>query len=89
MQCRVHGETGPAILCSHLAEAGASGEKQLGWVQAQYDPQNREPGDLMAWCLSCHKTYEKDGGWNQENDFVLKVVCQKCFSAIKLQQNGS
>ena len=58
-----------------------------GWVQAEFDPENREPGDLMAWCTDCDKVYEQDGGWHERNDSHFKVVCELCFLAIKKHQN--
>ena len=67
-------------MCSHLAQEGKS--KKLGWVQAEYDINHREPGDLMAWCNECDKTYELDNGWNDDNDYHFKVVCFHCFEEI-------
>lgn len=58
----------------------------IGWVQAEFDPENREPGDLMAWCNDCDKIYESDGGWNEQNDSHFKVVCELCFHSIKGNQ---
>ncbi|MEZ5593560.1 MAG: hypothetical protein R3F53_23785 [Gammaproteobacteria bacterium] len=58
----------------------------LGWVQAEIDPENREPGNLMAWCNACDKIYEQDGGWDENNDSHFKVICELCFLAIKEHQ---
>ena len=55
-------------------------------MQAEFDSENREPGDLMAWCSECDKTYETDGGWNRQNDSHFKVVCELCFLSIKENQ---
>lgn len=55
-------------------------------MQAEIDPENREPGDLMAWCAECHEVYEQDGGWNEQNDSHFKVVCERCFVSIKENQ---
>ncbi len=61
----------------------------IGWVQAEFDPENREPGDLMAWCTDCDKIYNVDGGWNEQNDAHFKVVCELCFLTIKENQQAS
>ena len=86
INCKIHGLSDPAILCSHLADSGMAQTKGLGWVQAEFDSGNREPGDLMAWCADCDIVYERDGGWNDKNDSHFKVVCERCFIAIKLNQ---
>ena len=59
----------------------------LGWVQAEFNPQQREPGDLMAWCTECQEIYDADNGWNENNDSHFKVVCEQCFLAINKNQN--
>ena len=89
IDCKVHGQTGPAILCNHLAESGMDQHECIGWVQAEFDPKNREPGDLMGWCTDCQKIYDEDGGWNELNDGHFKVVCELCFLAIKENQQAS
>ena len=87
INCKVHGQTEPAILCSHLAETDTNQCHRIGWVQAEYDPEHREPGDLMAWCTECDKVYESDGGWNENNDSNFKVVCELCFLSLKENQS--
>jgi len=75
----------PAIACRHLREAGLSSPAvYVGWVQAEFDPNNREPGDLMAWCNECDKTYESGGGWNEDNEISagFRVVCEQCFHEL-------
>ncbi len=86
MDCKIHGQTGPAILCDHLAQSGMPPVNRIGWVQAEFDPENREPGDLMAWCINCDRIYEHDGGWNEQNDSHFTVVCEQCFLEIKIKQ---
>jgi len=86
MECEIHGSNEPAILCQHLAHEGMAEDKFTGWLQAAFDPENREPGDLMAWCLNCDKVYEADNGWNEQNDKHFKVVCELCFLAIQQNQ---
>jgi hypothetical protein len=60
--------------------------ESMGWVQAEFDPHNREPGDLMAWCTDCDVVYESEGGWNEQNDSHFKVICELCFVSIKENQ---
>ena len=81
VKCKAHGANLPAIACQHLREAGTSASVYIGWVQAQFDPSNRQPGDLMAWCNECDSAYEKGGGWNEETESVadFRVVCEQCF----------
>ena len=83
VDCSTHGRTGPAILCRHLCDAGTEGDP-AGWVQAAYDRENREPGDLMAWCHACDRAYERFGGWNEDSEpeAAFRVVCSACFEAI-------
>lgn len=83
INCNKHGHTQPAILCSHLVKDGYELKNKLGWVQAEYDPSNIEPGDLMAWCNDCDEIYENEGGWNDNNDDHFSVVCQHCFLEIQ------
>ena len=87
MTCKIHGNTAPAILCCHLADFDLINGKSLGWVQAEYDPENPQPGDLMAWCSACDEIYEADGGWNDENDSNFRVVCEVCFDAVREKQS--
>ena len=89
MECKTHGHTNPAILCNHVVETGMDKNVRIGWVQAEFDRENREPGDLMAWCNNCDKIYETDGGWNETNDTHFKVVCDLCFLTIQKIQQAS
>jgi len=89
INCKIHGQTEPAILCVHLAKNVIAEGEFIGWVQARFDPKKREPGDLMAWCSECDKIYESDGGWNEQNDSHFKVVCEQCFLLIKEHEQKS
>ena len=81
VKCNTHGPNLPAIACHHLREAGSSASVYVGWVQAQFDPSNRQPGDLMAWCNECDTAYEKGGGWSEASEPIsdFRVVCEQCF----------
>lgn len=65
------------------------GTNQIGWVQAAYDPDHREAGDLMAWCLECDAVYESEGDWTETNEpfAAFRVVCEKCFLDTRDAQN--
>ena len=88
VECGAHGTTLPAIACQHLRQAGRSPTVYIGWVQAEFDPANREPGDLMAWCNQCHLAYEREGDWTDasEPSVDFRVVCEKCFWGIHTAQ---
>lgn len=81
IKCDMHGMSLPAIACRHLREAGSTASVYIGWVQAEFDPMNREPGDLWAWCSECDEVYEKAGGWNEVSEICADflVVCEQCF----------
>jgi len=81
VECHVHGSGSPAIACQHLRNAGNSAAIYIGWVQAEFDPANREPGDLMAWCTDCDQAYEDAGGWTEVSEPTadFRVVCEQCF----------
>ena len=53
MHCKINGENGPAVLCGHLVQSGMPAADRIGWAQAEFDAENGEPGDLMAWCINC------------------------------------
>ena len=88
VECRAHGLNLPAIACKHLREAGSFASVHIGWVQADFDPANREPGDLMAWCKQCDQAYEDQGGWNDasEPSADFRVVCEQCFWSFHAAQ---
>jgi hypothetical protein len=88
VKCSAHGLNLPAIACHHLREAGSSASVYVGWVQAQFDPNNRQPGDLMAWCNECDKIYENGGGWNEasESSADFRVICKQCFCDLCVAQ---
>ena len=82
VNCCIHGPTSPAIVCQHLVSGGTT--EYLGWVQAEYDPADPQPGDLMAWCNACHEAYAKEGDWTDDNEpfAAFRVVCTQCFLAM-------
>ena len=84
VKCVAHGQQLPAIACRHLREAGSSASDCVGWVQAEFDPANRQPGDLMAWCNECQKIYESGNGWSDATEPAadFRVVCEQCFHDI-------
>lgn len=71
----------PAILCQHLIGVERKPATRLGWVQAERNPESRQPGDLMAWCAKCDEHYELEGEWNETSEpfAAFRVVCEKCF----------
>lgn len=89
VNCKAHGSELPAIACRHLREAGSSASIHVGWVQAEFDPNNRQPGDLMAWCNECQDIYEDGGGWNDASEpFAdFRVVCERCFHDLYAAQD--
>ena len=88
VECGVHGPNMPAIACRHLRDAGSSAAVYIGWVQAEFDPANREPGDLMAWCGECQQVYKDEGGWTEasEPSADFRVACEQCFWRLHAAQ---
>jgi hypothetical protein len=86
--CSVHVATIPAIACKHLRTAGAFPSEYIGWIQAEFDPENIEPGSFWAWCFKCHEIYESQGGWTESSEVHadFRVVCQTCFVAFREAQ---
>jgi hypothetical protein len=89
VDCTVHGPNLPAIACQHLCEGGLDASVYIGWVQAQFDPNDRELGDLMAWCGKCDEIYEGEGGWNESSELRagFRVVCEQCFWGLRAAQD--
>jgi hypothetical protein len=88
IECATDGANLPAIACQHLRQAGNFPTVYIGWVQAEFDPANRKPGDLMAWCNQCHQAYEREGDWTDtsEPSADFRVVCEQCFWRLHAAQ---
>jgi hypothetical protein len=82
IECATHGHTEPALICHHLVDNGRT--QALGFYQADIDPDNREWGDLNAWCGQCDAMLESEGEWNDASEAFadIKVVCIECYRAI-------
>jgi hypothetical protein len=74
--CAEHGETDASFVCQHLI-GGSTG-------RGFYTP-DVESDTAMAWCGECDCVRERCGGWNDESEAFVsgKVVCAKCFEAIR------
>ena len=88
--CAVHGRELPAILCRHLVASKGASQDCIGWVQAEWNPESREPGDLMAWCAECHEHYELEGDWTDTTEpfAAFRVVCEMCFWEVRDEQQS-
>ena len=86
VECDTHGRQDPAFVCQHLAEGGKT--DALGFYQAAIDLENREWGDLNAWCAACEEVLEKEGDWNDRSEAFaqVKMICQRCFAESKAAQ---
>ena len=84
VKCGTHGLNLPAIACRHLREDRPAAPNFVGWIQAEFDPENREPGDLMVWCAECDRVNEDAGGWHDASEprADFRVVCEQCFVAL-------
>jgi hypothetical protein len=84
VHCHEHGQRLAAIACEHLREASRDCPKYVGWVQAEWDPDSTDPGNLMAWCAECQRVYDRDGGWTEVNEVLggFRVICDLCFWRI-------
>src|SRR5262245_52175120 len=91
VNCQLHGNQGPAILSQHLIGRNLQELKPKGWVQAQWNPDAREPGDLMAWCAACDVHYELEGEWNETSEpfAAFRVVCESCFWQASADQQSA
>jgi hypothetical protein len=79
VKCGTHGEVGQAFVCCHLV---AEREKPLGFIQAEYDPDDPEP---QAWCGACDAAMSDAGGWTEElmEQSDIRLVCEFCFETIR------
>lgn len=87
IECGNHGFQEAAFVCMHLLRNGK--EKPVGFYQAEVDPNNREWGDLNAWCKECEDVLEREGEWNDESEAFANIhlVCGECFEEMKKIQN--
>jgi hypothetical protein len=76
VECGKHGESGPALVCCHLAASLRNGATGLGFFTP--DPQDAEP---QAWCAECDAALTEEGEWNDRSEAVagVTVICQGCF----------
>jgi hypothetical protein len=79
VQCEEHGESEPALICSHLLEVAA----QL-WCSSEPSAEDPYPD---AWCAKCDVEFQRFGEWNEENEdaISIKLVCQGCYRKLRSQ----
>lgn len=83
VDCPTHGHTDVAFVCGHLVRAKTG--PAVGFHQADFDPENRDWGDLNGWCDQCDAIHLAEGEWNEASEAFAGVtlVCSACFFDLK------
>jgi hypothetical protein len=78
IDCVEHGTTQGAFICQHLL----SDAQQL-WCSERPSAENPCPD---AWCLACDEHFQAEGEWNKNNEgkVPIKLVCQGCYTRLRL-----
>ncbi|HSR40780.1 MAG TPA: hypothetical protein VLL48_01380, partial [Longimicrobiales bacterium] len=75
VECRLHGEEGPAYVCRHL-----NLEEPVGFVEG-YDPDEPDVELFQAWCAACDEVLDREGEWNERSEWFagIRLVCRACY----------
>lgn len=83
VQCGLHEYRRRAFVCKHLNH-----ETKVGFEEAFEtfeDMELSEDDDLQAWCNECEAVRQREGEWNDKSEAFakIKLVCEKCYFAMK------
>src|SRR4051812_30484404 len=75
--CDQHGKSRPAFVCAHLAA-------EPGQIWHCAFPTASDPWP-DALCQACQDAYQREGGWNENNDAEtpIKAVCNCCYENLQ------
>lgn len=84
--CPIHGEKGIGLVCIHITQAIAKGEK-VGFYWGDDEDLSRPD----AWCSDCEEKLISLNGASSEQWFIdadFKVVCTSCWDEAKAVCGG-
>lgn len=78
IDCEEHGFNEEAFVCEHLLR-----EPNQLWCSREPTDENPCPD---AWCLKCDEHFQTEGEWNERNEgkVQIKLVCQACYTRLRL-----
>ncbi|MQX52029.1 hypothetical protein [Alcanivorax sediminis] len=86
VNCRIHGSSGYALVCQHLANQCSSDAPMTYYLAADDDSPDRSQVE-NAWCDECDKVLLREGDWNDTSEAFasVKVICAQCFNDMKMK----
>ena len=76
MECSLHGPSELAFACSHLLTGTGLGFYHSG-------PPDEDQSRPDAWCSACEERRRRVGGWTDESEADIILVCSNCWDIAR------